>query len=45
MQCEECGGDCELYDGGEANDYSLEVYVCTECGHWNHEGTDEGLDD
>jgi len=41
--CEFCGGECELYDGGEANGYALQVWVCTDCGEWQDEETD--LDD
>lgn len=40
MQCEYCGGKCEIYDGGEGNDYELAVWVCEDCGEWQDEETD-----
>lgn len=41
MECQYCGGHCTIYDGGEANNYELAVYVCDECGEWQDEDTDE----
>lgn len=41
MGCQYCGGECTFYDGGEANNYELCVYVCDECGEWQDEEDDE----
>lgn len=45
MACQYCDGHCTIYDGGEANNYELSVYVCDECGEWQDEETDESDDD
>ena len=45
MECQYCGGPCSLYDGGEANNYELSVWVCDECEAWQDEDTDEDGDE
>jgi len=41
MECAECGGPCAMYDGGEANEYKLRVWVCADCGAWQDEEEDD----
>lgn len=41
MECQYCGGHCTIYDGGEANNCELAVYVCDECDMWQDEDDDE----
>lgn len=41
MRCAFCGGHCTIYDGGEQNNYELQVYVCDECEEWQDEDEDE----
>lgn len=45
MECEDCGGKCEWYDGGAAHDYAIRVLVCTACGKWQTEDRDEDEDE